>query len=91
MSEFALSVSPQEAKKIAEIIRKIATGGREKLTVNPEPMTSWEMSKIFTGSIRLFSTGLQSLSVLMRQTMRRRSSQRPRENTEEGWSIRFGI
>lgn len=45
--ELMLNITPEETNKIAEIIRKIATGGEEHPQEKPEPISSWEMSKIF--------------------------------------------
>ncbi|MDO5146934.1 MAG: hypothetical protein Q4D60_08010 [Eubacteriales bacterium] len=47
MSGFNLEVTEDETRKLAEIIRRIARGGENCQPENPEPMSSWEMSKIF--------------------------------------------
>ena len=45
--ELMLNMTPEETHKIAEIIRRIATGGEDRPQEKPEPMSSWDMSKIF--------------------------------------------
>lgn len=45
--DLMLNMPPEETNKIAEIIRKIATGGEVRLQEKPEFISSWEMSKIF--------------------------------------------
>lgn len=57
MNEIMLNISPEEAGKVAEIIRRIASGTVEQAEkVNPEPITSWEMAEIFDCThIRIFN------------------------------------
>lgn len=45
--ELMLNMTPEETQKIAEIIRRIAAGGEDSPQEKPEPMSSWDMSKIF--------------------------------------------
>lgn len=45
--ELMLNMTPEETHKIAEIIRRIATGGEDRPQEKPEMMSSWDMSKIF--------------------------------------------
>lgn len=47
MYELNLNITPEETRKVAEIIRKIATGGEKRPREKPEPISSWDMSKIF--------------------------------------------
>ena len=45
--EMIKNMTPEETAKIAEIIRKIATGGEERQPETQEPISSWDISKIF--------------------------------------------
>lgn len=45
--EMIKNMTPEETTKIAEIIRKIATGGEKRPQEKSDPVSSWEMSKIF--------------------------------------------
>lgn len=64
MNELGMNISPEETQKIRETIQKIAHGPELEPPVKPEPITSWEMAKIFSvPHIRIFNRIAKFISV----------------------------